>query len=113
MEREGALKVPARAAVRLVNAAWTASKIAAVKLRRFLELDRLAARFNRWFGPAAMAVEAGPGDARMQHDPNAIVGVLGEIERQGGAPTEGEGDEDLPPLELDRANFDELRRHGD
>ena len=60
-----------------------------------------------------MAVEAAPGDARMQHDPRRHRGVLGEIERQGGAPTEGEGDEDLPPLDLDRANFDELRRHGD
>jgi hypothetical protein len=82
-------------------------------LPRFLQLDRLAARFNRWFGATAMAVKAAPGDASMQHDPNAIVGVLGEVGRQDGAPTEGDRDEDLPPLDLDRAKFDELRRRDD
>jgi hypothetical protein len=78
-------------------------------LRRFLQLDRLAARFNRWFGPTAMAVKAAPGDMRQAHDPSAIVAVLGEIERERGAPGAREGEEELPPLHYDRASLDELR----
>ena len=81
-----------------------------MRLRRLLNLDGLAARFNRWFGPAALAAEAAPGDGRQIDDPNAVVGVLGEIERQGRPPAERDQDEDLPPLDLDHANFEELRR---
>jgi hypothetical protein len=64
-----------------------------VGLGRFLNPDRLAARFNRWIGATAMADKAGPGDAKSGHDPSAIVGVLGEIERHSGEPKR-DGDED-------------------
>jgi hypothetical protein len=71
-----------------------------VRIRGLLNLDQLAARFNRWIGATALADKAAPGDARMQHDPNAVVALLGEIERQrndsGGRPER----ETLPPINL-------------
>jgi len=68
---------------------------------RFLNLDRLAARWNRWIGATAMADKVGPADAKNAPDPSAVVGVLGEIERQyGGSDTRRE-DEDLPPFNLE------------
>ena len=73
---------------------------------RFLNLDRLAARWNRWIGATAMADNVGPADARNAPDPRAVVGVLGEIERQYGEPAARSQDEDLPPL-----NFEPLRHH--
>ncbi len=87
--------------MRAVPAAYNS----AVGLGRFLNLDRLAGRFNRWIGATAIADKAAtrygaPGEATMPHDPSAVVGVLGEIERQySGSDASGE-DEDLPPLNL-------------
>ena len=75
-------------------------------LGRFLNLDRLAGRFNQWFGATAMAAKAERGNRNMGVDPSAVVGVLGEIERQysgSDAPSEYE---DLPPL-----NFEPLKHH--
>ena len=80
-------------------------------LVRFLNLDRLAGRFNQWIGATAMADKAAaPGNAlggqAQARDPSAVVGVLGEIERQysrSDAPSE---DDDLPPL-----NFEPLKHH--
>ena len=76
-------------------------------LGRFLNLDRLAGRFNQWIGPAAMADRAAAGTAGgfagspEAIDPSAVVGVLGEIERQySGSDTRRE-DEDLPPFNLE------------
>jgi hypothetical protein len=50
-------------------------------------LDRLAARFNRWFGATAVAAgaerSAAIGGGPPVVDPTAIVGVMGEIEREG------------------------------
>jgi len=74
---------------------------------RFLNLDRLAARWNRWIGATAMADKVGPADAKNAPDPSAVVGVLGEIERQYGEPAARSEDEDLlPPL-----NFEPLTHH--
>lgn len=78
--------------------------------RRLLNLDRLAARFNRWIGATAMAEHAGPGDAKNAYDPSAIVGVLGEIDRQYGEPTPGSDGEALPPLNLEPLAHDERPR---
>jgi hypothetical protein len=72
-----------------------------VGIGRFLHPDRLAERFNRWIGATAMADKAGPGDAKSGHDPSAIVGVLGEIERQYGQPAAYGEDEELPPLKFE------------
>jgi hypothetical protein len=63
-----------------------------------------------WF---ASANEEARTDDGVIDDPNAVVAVLGEIGRQGGAPTERDQGEDLPPLDLDHANLDELRRRDD
>ena len=79
-------------------------------LRRFLDLDRLAGRFNRWFGPAAIATGVEEhGDPNRQTNPSAVVAVLGEVERQAEAPPSREKEEDLRPLAFDRASLDELR----
>jgi hypothetical protein len=47
-------------------------------------LDRSAARFNRWFGGAAIAANVaesgGPGGGSPAVDPTAVVAVLGELE---------------------------------
>jgi len=80
-------------------------------LARFLNLDRLAGRFNEWIGATAMADKAAtgyglPGEARMARDPSAVVGVLGEIERQYSGSGARSEDEDLPPL-----NLEPLRHH--
>jgi hypothetical protein len=75
-------------------------------LGRFLNLDRLAGRFNQWIGATAVAAKAAPGDRRMAHDPSAVVGVLGEIERQYSGSAARSEDEDLPPL-----NFEPLKHH--
>jgi hypothetical protein len=61
-----------------------------VGLPRFLNLDALAARFSRWLAPAAVASGAGPGDAKNEYDPSAIVAALGEIERRGDEPMPNE-----------------------
>lgn len=73
----------------------------AMGVGRFLNLDRLAARWNRWIGATAMADKVGPADAKVAPDPSAVVGVLGEIERQYGEPAARTEDEDLPPLNLE------------
>ena len=81
----------------------------AMGLGRFLNLDRLAGRFNQWIGATAMADKAaapgnplgGQGQAR---DPSAVVGVLGEIERQSSGSAGRSEDEGLPPM-----NFEPLR----
>jgi hypothetical protein len=75
-------------------------------LGRFLNLDRLAGRFNQWFGATAMAAKAERGNRNMAVDPSAVVGVLGEIERQYSGSDERSEDEDLPPL-----NFEPLKHH--
>jgi hypothetical protein len=69
--------------------------------RRFLDLDRLAARFNEWIGATAIADKAAPGDARSGHDPSAIVGVLGELDRHYGEAAAHDEDESLLPLNLE------------
>ena len=90
--------------------AWDATGMAvyhpAMGLGRFLNLDRLAGRFNQWIGATAMADKAAvgttgsPGRSEAS-DPSAVVGVLGEIERQySGSDTRRE-DEDLPPFNLE------------
>jgi hypothetical protein len=78
-----------------------------VRVGRFLNLDRLAARFNQWIGATAMADKAAPGDATMARDPSAVVGVLGEIERHDSDPESSSEDEDLPPLNLGPVKHDE------
>jgi hypothetical protein len=48
-------------------------------------LDRLAGRFNRWFGSAAVATSAehtGAAGGPPTVDPTAVVAGLGEIERE-------------------------------
>jgi hypothetical protein len=80
-------------------------------LGRFLNLDRLAGRFNQWIGATALADKAAaPGDALdgrgQARDPSAVVGVHGEIERQYGGSDARREDEDLPPL-----NFEPLKHH--
>ena len=60
-----------------------------------------------------MADKAAVRDVKMARDPTAVVGVLGEIERQysdSGARSE---DEDLPPLNLEPLKNDEARAQGD
>jgi hypothetical protein len=49
-------------------------------------LDRWAGRFNDWFGATALAVHTGSeGEAerRPAADPEAVVALLGEIEKDG------------------------------
>ena len=49
-------------------------------------LDRWAARFNRWFGATEVAVGAehmGASGGPPVVDTAAVVGVMGEIEREG------------------------------
>jgi hypothetical protein len=73
-----------------------------VGLGRYLNIDRFAAKFNRWIGATAMADKAAPGDAAMQRDPSAVVGLLGEIDRQGeDRARRPEADEELPPFNLE------------
>ena len=73
-----------------------------VALGRYLNLDRYAARLNSWIGATAMADKAAPGDAVIQHDPSAVVGLLGEIDRQGDdRGGRSEADEELPPFNLE------------
>jgi hypothetical protein len=69
---------------------------------RLLNPERFAAWFNREMGPIAMADKAatGPGPLSQAHDPSAVVGVLGEMERQYGGSNAHTEDEDLPPLNL-------------
>lgn len=74
-------------------------------LGRFLNLDGLAARFNRWIGATAIADRVGPADATNAPDPSAVVGVLGEIGRRSGSEAR-DGDEDLPPM-----NFEPLKHY--
>jgi hypothetical protein len=85
----------------------------AVAVSRFLNLDRLAARFNQWIGATAMADKAAPGDASMARDPSAVVGVLGEVERQYSDSDARSEDEDLPPLNLEPLKRDEARTRSD
>jgi hypothetical protein len=75
---------------------------------RFLNPDRFAGWFNRGMGPIAMADKAarGPGSLTQAHDPGAVVGVLGEIERQYSGSDAHSEDQDLPPL-----NFEPLEHH--
>ena len=82
-------------------------------VRRFLNLDRLAGRFNQWIGATAMADKAAPGDATMAHDPSAVVGVLGEIERQYSDSEARSEEEDLPPLNLEPLKHDEAIARSD
>ncbi|HEY6606281.1 MAG TPA: hypothetical protein VIZ44_08035 [Gaiellaceae bacterium] len=53
-------------------------------LLRFIErLDRLAARFNRWFGATAVASNAvNQGGPVPQADPTRVVAALGELEER-------------------------------
>jgi hypothetical protein len=75
-------------------------------LGRFLNLDRLAGRFNQWFGATAVAAKAEQSGAYRQGvDPSAVVGVLGEIEGQYGG-SDARREEDLPPM-----NFEPLEHH--
>jgi hypothetical protein len=73
----------------------------------FLNLDRLAGRFNEWIGATALADKAASGTAGgfagspEAIDPSAVVGVLGEIERQYSGSDAHREDEDLPPLNLE------------
>ena len=53
-----------------------------------------------------MADKVGPADAKNAPDPSAVVGVLGEIERQYREPAARSKDEDLSPL-----NFEPLKHH--
>jgi len=81
----------------------------AMGLGRFLNLDRLAGRFNQWIGATAMADKAAaPGNALggqgQARDPSAVVGVLGEIERQYSGSDGRSEDEGLPPM-----NFEPLK----
>jgi hypothetical protein len=49
-------------------------------------LDRWAGRFNDWFGATALAVHTGSegaGERRPAADPEAVVALLGEIEKDG------------------------------
>jgi hypothetical protein len=60
----------------------------------FSRLDRLAGRFNRWFGSAAVAASAehtGAAGGPPAVDPTAVVAALGELER------EIRGDEEREP----------------
>src|SRR5215203_3735888 len=46
-------------------------------------IDRVVGRFNRWFGPAALAVGAADKSGKAKGpDPSAVVAGLGEIERE-------------------------------
>ena len=58
-----------------------------------------------------MADRAAPGDAKMAHDPSAVVGLLGEIERS--ASEASSEDEELPPLNLEPLKPDETRQRSD
>jgi hypothetical protein len=71
------------------------------KVGWFFRLDGLAARFNRWLAPAAIAAKAAAGDARHPHDPMAVGAVLTEIESESDARAALGEDEDLPPLHLE------------
>jgi len=87
-------------------------------LGRFLNLDRLAGRFNQWIGATAMADKAAagsglPGEARTASDPSAVVGVLGEIERQYRSSDARREDDDLPPLNLEPLKHHEATRRSD
>jgi hypothetical protein len=53
-------------------------------------LDRGAGRFNRWFGPAALASNTTKGDRAGTVDPVHVVAILGEIERTKTSREEGE-----------------------
>ena len=59
-------------------------------------------------GRIAMADKAatGPGSLTQAHDPSAVVGVIGEIERQYSRSDAHSEDEGLPPL-----NFRPLEHH--
>jgi hypothetical protein len=76
-------------------------------LGRFLNLDRMAGRFNQWIGAAAMADKAAAGTAGgfagspEAVDPSAVVGVLGEIEREYSGSDARREEEELPPLNLE------------
>jgi hypothetical protein len=54
---------------------------------RFIgRLDRWAGRFNDWFGATALAVHTGSEAAAERQpaaDPEAVVALLGDIERDG------------------------------
>lgn len=84
----------------------TAAYYPAMGLSRFLNLDRIAGRFNRWIGAAAMADKAAAGTAggfagsAEAVDPSAVVGVLGEIEREYRG-SDARREEELPPLNLE------------
>jgi hypothetical protein len=60
-----------------------------------------------------MADKAAPGDAKMAHDPSAVVGVIGEIERHYSDPETLCEDEDLPPLNLEALKQDETALRSD
>jgi len=77
---------------------------------RSLNPERFAAWFNRGMGPIAMAdkAAAGPGPLTQAHDPSAVVGVLGEMDRQYGGSDAHHEAEDLPPM-----NFEPLRASRD
>jgi hypothetical protein len=60
-----------------------------------------------------MADKAAPGDAKMGHDPSAVVGVIGEIERQYSDPDARSEDENLPPLNLGPLKHDEATAGSD
>ena len=85
----------------------TAGYHPAMGLGRFLNPERLAGRFNQWFGATAMAAKAERGGAYGQAvDPSAVVGVIGEIEGQYGGSDARREDADLPPM-----NFEPLKHH--
>jgi hypothetical protein len=59
----------------------------------FSRLDRLAGRFNRWFGGAAVATSAehsGAAGGPPTVDPTAVVSALGEIERESRGDLDGQ-----------------------
>jgi hypothetical protein len=47
----------------------------------FGRLDRLAGRFNKWFGPAALASNTKVGDRSGRVDAAHVTAILGEIEK--------------------------------
>jgi hypothetical protein len=61
-------------------------------------LDRWAGRFNDWFGATALAAHTGSEGAaerRPAADPDAVVALLGEIEKEG--KTQGDDPDESPP----------------
>jgi len=74
-------------------------------LMRFIDrLDRWAGRFNDWFGATAVAVHTGSEGAaerRLGADPEAVVALLGETEKD--TKTHDDDPDESPPRHSGRA----------